>query len=253
MDTGQYQRLQQELLAQAKQISAEMAADPTKRTSHEELKRQLLAKRTQDANQRINALTQNFTPTGNLRRDVATFLARHGCADTAGHVVQVAAEAQRLAERFGASVEAAEIAGLLHDISAPIPNEERIAAAHAFGVEVLPEEATFPMIIHQKLSVTLARDIFGVTAPETLSAIGCHTTLKADASLLDKVVFVADKIKWDQAGEPPYLAELQQALARSLDHAAFCYLDYLWQRRETLRVVHPWVVAAHQQLQETLG
>lgn len=200
----------------------------------------------------MNTFIQNFTPTGNLRRDVATFLVLHGCADTAGHVAQVAAEAKRLAERFGASLEAAEIAGLLHDISAVIPNEERIAAAHAFGVEVLPEEAAFPMIIHQKLSVVLARDIFGVSQPELLSAIGCHTTLKADASLLDKVVFVADKIKWDQAVEPPYLADLQQALERSLDHAAFCYLDYLWQKRATLRVVHPWLVAAHQQLQEQL-
>lgn len=252
MDVEQLQPLQRELLARAKQITAEMAADPTKRTSHEELKRQLLAKRTQDANQRINALTQNFTLTGHLRRDVATFLALHACADTAGHVAQVAAEAKRLAERFGASTEAAEIAGLLHDISAVILNEERIAAAHAFGIEVLPEEAAFPMIIHQKLSVVLARDIFGVTAPEPLSAIGCHTTLKANASLLDKVVFVADKIKWDQAGEPPYLADLQQALDRSLDHAAFCYLDYLWQRRATLRVVHPWLVAAHWQLQQQL-
>jgi len=88
-----------------------------------------------------------------------------------------------------------------------------------------------------------------VTAPDILSAIGCHTTLKADASLLDKVVFIADKIAWDQPGEPPYWAELQQALDRSLDHAVFCYLDYLWQRRATLRVVHPWLVAAHQQLQ----
>ena len=200
----------------------------------------------------MNRLITNFAPTGNLRRDVATYLILHGCTETFGHVAQVAAEAKRLAERFGASSEAAEIAGLLHDISTVIPNEERIAAAKVFGVEVLPAEVTFPMIIHQKLSVVLAHDIFGVTVPETLSAIGCHTTLKANASLLDKVVFIADKIAWDQPGEPPYLAALQPALDRSLDHAAFCYLDYLWQRRATLRVVHPWLVAAHQQLQEQL-
>ena len=198
-------------------------------------------------------LTQSFTPTGHLRRDVATFLTLHHQAHTAGHVAQVAAEAKRLAEHFGANVAEAEVAGLLHDISAVIPNEERIAAAHAFGIEVLPEEAAFPMIIHQKISVVLARELFGVTASAPLSAIGCHTTLKADASLLDKVVFLADKIRWDQAGEPPYLAELHQALERSLDHAVFCYLDYLWQRRTTLRVIHPWLVAAHHQLQEQLG
>lgn len=198
-------------------------------------------------------LTTNFTSTGHLRRDVATFLTLHNQVHTAGHVVQVAAEARQLAGRFGAVPEEAEAAGLLHDISAVISNEERLAAAQTFGIEVLPEEAAFPMIIHQKLSVVLAREIFGVTAPAPLSAIGCHTTLKADASLLDKVVFVADKIRWDQAGVPPYLSDLEQALDRSLDHAAFCYLDYLWQRRTTLRVIHPWLAAAHAQLQEQLG
>ena len=197
----------------------------------------------------LNKLTTNFTPSGNLRCDVANFLALHNCTHTAGHV---ATEARRLADRFGAIATEAKTAGLLHDISTVIPNEERIAAAKAFGVEVLPAEATFPMIIHQKLSVVLARNIFSVTAPDTLSAIGCHTTRKANASLLDKVVFIADKIAWDQPGEPPYLAELQLALDRSLNPAAFCYLDYLWQRRATLRVVHPWLVAAHQQLQEQL-
>lgn len=196
----------------------------------------------------LDALTTNFTPTGHLQHDVATFLILHKHAYTAGHVAQVAAEARRLAERFGAVTEEAEVAGLLHDISAVIPNEERLAVAYAFGIEVLPAEAAFPMIIHQKLSVVLARELFGVSNPAPVSAIGCHTTLKADASLLDKVVFLADKIRWDQAGEPPYLADLYQALDRSLDHAAFCYLDYLWQRRTTLRVIHPWLVAAHQQL-----
>ena len=253
MGVEQRQPLQRDLLAQAEQISAEMAADATKRTSHEELKRQLLEKRAQNASQRINALTTNFTPTGHLRRDVATFLTLHNQVHTAGHVAQVAAEARQLAERFGAVTEEAEVAGLLHDISAVIPNEERIAAAHTFGIEVLPEEAAFPMIIHQKLSMVLAREPFGVTAPAPLSAIGCHTTLKANASLLDKVVFVADKIRWDQAGEPPYLSDLQQALDRSLDQAVFCYLDYLWQQRATLRVIHPWLAAAHAQLQEQLG
>jgi HD superfamily phosphohydrolase YqeK len=65
---------------------------------------------------------------------------------------------------------------------------------------------------------------------------------------LDKVVFVADKIAWDQPGEPPYLAEILAAVERSLDAAAFCYLDYLYQRRATLRVAHPWMLAAREEL-----
>ena len=81
-----------------------------------------------------------------------------------------------------------------------------------------------------------------------LSAIGCHTTLRKDATLLDKVVFVADKIAWDQPGTPPYLDAIQAALNDSIDRAAFVYLDYLWQMRDTLRVIHPWLREAYEQL-----
>jgi predicted HD superfamily hydrolase involved in NAD metabolism len=201
----------------------------------------------------LTRLSRAFQPTGHLARDMAHFLHQHGLPETAGHCAQVAAEAKRLAADFGADPVAAEAAGLLHDISAVIPNAERIAAAHDWDVPVLAEEAAFPMIIHQKLSVVLARALFGVHEPATLSAIGCHTTLKASASQLDKVVFIADKIRWDQPGVPPYLAALESALADSLDAGVFVYLDYLWQQRTTLRVVHPWLVAAHQEVGRTLA
>lgn len=196
----------------------------------------------------LATLTVNFEPTGHLRTDVAHFYTVHGFPETAGHCAQVAAEAKRLARQFGANEEPAEAAGLLHDISVVIPNHERIAAAEAWAVPVLGEEASFPMIIHQKLSVVIAREIFAIENASLLSAIGCHTTLKAEASLLDKIVFIADKIKWDQPGIPPYLDELKHALLHSLDAGVFVYLDYLWQQRTSLRVVHPWLIAAHREL-----
>lgn len=104
------------------------------------------------------------------------------------------------------------------------------------------------MIVHQKLSSWMAHEVFGIHDPEVLSAIGCHTTLKAGASPLDKLVFVADKIAWDQAGQPPYLEVLQAALEHSLDAAALVYIDYLWAQRAQLRVIHPWLVAARNDL-----
>jgi len=128
-----------------------------------------------------------------------------------------------------------------------LPDGDRVAAAQAFGVDVLPEEAAFPMILHQKLSAVLARGLFGERNDAVLSAIGCHTTLKVGASTLDTVVFVADKIAWDQPGIPPYRDALLGALAHSLDAAAFVYLHFLWERRATLGVIHPWFVAAYQQ------
>jgi predicted HD superfamily hydrolase involved in NAD metabolism len=157
---------------------------------------------------------------GNKRHDVTQFLIGSGFPETAAHVVNVADEAMRLAALFDISRRQAELAGLLHDISTVIPNERRVQAARELDIDLLPEEETFPMIIHQKLSVPIARELFGVTDAVVLSAVECHTTLKGNPSELDKVAFVADKIAWDQFGTPPYLGDLLATLDQSLDQAA---------------------------------
>ena len=194
------------------------------------------------------SLLDGVTLTGAVREDMIASLSRHGCQHTAGHCVRVAAEAKVLAARFGEDPAAAEVAGWLHDISAMVPNDERVALAEQLGLDILPEERRLPMILHQKLSAVFARELFGIHDPAILSAIGCHTTLRPAASGLDKVVFLADKIAWDQPGEPPYLAEVTAGLQRSLDQAVFGYVGWLWQRRDTLPVVHPWLVGAYKDL-----
>ncbi|HOU13775.1 MAG TPA: bis(5'-nucleosyl)-tetraphosphatase (symmetrical) YqeK [Anaerolineae bacterium] len=193
-------------------------------------------------------LVENISFTDDIARDVTDFLQHYGCPNTAVHSAAVAAEARRLAAQVDVDETAAAQAAWLHDISAVFPADERVAAAEGLGIDVLPEERTLPMILHQKLSAVLAREVFGVTDAAVLSAIGCHTTLKVEASRLDKLIFVADKLAWDQPGEPPYRAAMIAALVESLDAAACVYLRYLWERRATLAVVHPWFAAAYRQL-----
>ena len=188
----------------------------------------------------------DFQASGDLDTDVQRFFHQH--AHLYHHVKGVANQAEVLAQRFGADVTHCVQAAWLHDISGVVPNRERIQLAEQLGIDILPEEAAFPMIIHQKLSVVFARELFGIVDPEPLSAIGCHTTLKAGFSLCDQVVFLADKIAWDQAGTPPYLDELLLALDQSIEAASLVYLDYLWNMRDRLRVVHPWMVAAREAL-----
>ena len=170
--------------------------------------------------------------------DVGAFLHAHNRPQTLQHSGRVAAEAVRLAGRFGADAEKARLAGLLHDISAVIPNDLRLETAQRWGLAVLPEEETFPMLLHQQLSAVMAREIFGVRDEEVLSAVACHTTLRPSAGKLDLVVFVADKIAWDQPGQPPYLDDLLAALDQSLAQAARVYLEYL--REHLTGPLHPW-------------
>lgn len=194
-----------------------------------------------------------FEPlTGNLREDICSFLVNNKCPKTAEHCMKVGEMARKIAKQYDADPDAAEIAGYLHDISAVFPNDVRIHVSRELGIEVLPEEERFPMIIHQKISKEMARDLFQIRDQEILDAVGCHTTLKKDSTLLDKVLFVADKIEWDQSGTPPYLEQIMMQLDRSLEHAAFAYIHFLWEQRETLRVVHPWLRDSYFELEKRM-
>lgn len=189
-------------------------------------------------------LRTGFNPSGWLAQDVPAFLLQNGCPRAAAHVASVAMTARKLAERFGVDPIAAEAGGWLHDVSAVWADDQRLAAAEALGVGVLEVERAWPKIVHQKLSVVLAREVFDVRDAGVLSAIGCHTTLKAGASALDKVVFIADKLAWDEPYDAPWHPELREALGRSLDDGCRVYLRSLWEQRETLKVFHPWTEEA---------
>lgn len=196
----------------------------------------------------LQSLRAGFEPGGWINEDVTAFLRQNNCPRAATHVAKVARAAYELAGRFGINPLAAEAGGWLHDVSAVWPDNQRLAAADALGVEVLPLERKWPNIVHQKLSVVLAREIFHVRDAGVLSAIGCHTTLKAGASPLDRVVFIADKLAWDQPYDAPWHPTLRSALERSLDDGCRVYLQYLWDHRENLAVFHPWTEAACREL-----
>ena len=199
----------------------------------------------------LNHYVGDFKSTGKIVDDVPRFLTSFGHQKTAEHCFAVASKATELAKRFNSDLSKAEQAGYLHDVSAIIPNEKRIDFAQSQSVEILAEEIQHPMIIHQKLSVVLAKEVFGVTDIEILSAIGCHTTLKARPTLLDKVIFLADKIAWDQDGSPHYFSKVIKAMDESLDVAVLEYLNYLWERRNQLKVIHPWLIEAREYIIQT--
>jgi HD superfamily phosphohydrolase YqeK len=82
-----------------------------------------------------------------------------------------------------------------------------------------------------------------------LNAVWYHSTLRAGASRLEKLVFLADKIAYDPTSlhRGEYLPVLQAA--GSLDGAVLVYLDFLLDN--TWRYgwyLHPHAVAAYRDL-----
>lgn len=193
---------------------------------------------------RLEEVIARFPPSGNLDSDVDALLAAHGRDITREHVPRVARQAEELARRFGVNPEQAVQAALLHDIGGIFPRAEMAVLCGLLGLPVEAEERQVPMLLHAKLSVVLARDLYGVNDAEVLQAIRYHTTLHAAPTPLDQVVFLADKLEWDQGGVPPYHAGLSAAMDAGLDSGARWMLTWMAGPEARLLIPHPDLRAA---------
>ena len=185
----------------------------------------------------------------------AALSSKENCAEilkdhpkTLDHVLKVAETGVRLAARFGADSEKVQTACLLHDISAIIPRDDYIDLCRAYNFEVLPEEEQVVMLLHQKISAIIAKEVFNITNAEILSAIAYHTSLKAAPSKTEMIVFIADKLSWDQSETPPFFELLETALETSLETACLTYINYAFDNNMIL-IPHPNKLAAKKYLE----
>lgn len=111
------------------------------------------------------------------------------------HTLGVEYTAAALAMRYGANIEEAQLAGLLHDCAKCLTNDELLEFCEKHQIAVTTPERKSPFLLHGKVGGYLAEKKYKVKNPEVISAIVCHTTGKPDMTLLEKIVFIADYIE----------------------------------------------------------
>ena len=104
-----------------------------------------------------------------------------GCRDTA----------VALAERWGADVTDAARAGILHDITKALDGPLQLTLCDSYGKILDAFSRKYPKTLHALTGGLVAEKIFGENQA-VVSAIRHHTTGKADMSLLEKIIYVAD-------------------------------------------------------------
>ena len=176
----------------------------------------------------------------------------HQKVKTLKHVEEVAETAVQLAVIHGFDQEKVRLAALLHDISAVMTPQAMYDLAVSRRMPLDPAEEKYHFLLHQRISRILAEEQFGIHDPDILDAVECHTTLKKNAGLYDKVIFIADKISWDQEGLPPYYDTLKQLAEQSLDEACFFYISYQFDHN-LLLMPHRWIRESYEDLKTILA
>jgi len=110
------------------------------------------------------------------------------------HVGGCEEEALKLAERWGARLDDAREAAILHDITKRFGAYENIRILEDRGIIVGDLEHAGEKLLHPKSGAILAKEVFGVS-DAVADAIKWHTTGRAGMSLLEKVIYVADYIE----------------------------------------------------------
>ena len=133
------------------------------------------------------------------------------------HSLSVRDEAVRLAQRFGADVEKARVAGMLHDITKEHSEREQLRLIEKFGITLEEEERHLPKIWHAITASAFLERELGIHDREILDAVRYHTTGHWGMTTLEKVIYLADCV--EPLRDYPGVEQIRAALDRGLDAA----------------------------------
>lgn len=133
------------------------------------------------------------------------------------HTLNVCKLAKELARRGGIDVKKAALAALLHDLAKEMPRQE-LLQIFAENVIMSQDVLSRPMPVwHGVAASILAQTQYGVDDADILSAVACHTTGKANMTVLDKIIYIADMASEERTY--PEAAALRKAALTNLEQA----------------------------------
>lgn len=165
-----------------------------------------------------------------------------------GHSAGVAETAAELAGRLSIDVNQARIAGWLHDCARDWPDKVLLSFACEHKIIIDDFSLRNPVLLHAPIGAVLAQ-MRGVTDTQILGSIRSHTLGAPDMSVLEQIIYVADKIEpgrqYAGAGHIRHLARTN--FKEALVHAAAHSIIYVIEKKQS---IHPitmqfwnWLVA----------
>lgn len=133
-----------------------------------------------------------------------------------GHVLGCRDTAVELARRWGADETDAARAGILHDVTKALDGPLQLTLCAEYGTILTDFGKKYPKTLHALTGALVAERIFGENQT-VVNAIRHHTTGKANMSLLEKIIYVADYMEPNR--DFPGVEELRALAFSDIDAA----------------------------------
>lgn len=153
------------------------------------------------------------------------------------HSIKVMEKSEELAKIYNVNIETARLTGLAHDIAKEMTMEQYEEYAKNHNMEITKQDREAPMVLHAKIGANICKNKFNFTK-EMQEAVHYHTTGRKNMSILEKIIYVADKIEDSRKYD---IVELLRKLAKiDLDETIRIIVDYnITNAIDRKRVIHP--------------
>lgn len=138
------------------------------------------------------------------------------------HVLGCRDCAIELARLYGENEVDAARAGLLHDITKAIDGPLQLTLCAEYGIVLDTFSRSFPKTLHALTGSLVAERIFGENE-HVVGAICHHTTGRANMTLLEKIIYIADYVERNR--DFPGLEEMRAMAYTDLDRAVLMGLE----------------------------
>lgn len=156
------------------------------------------------------------------------------------HSVGVMEKAIELAKIYGEDEEKAAYAALTHDIAKEMTVEEYYKYARENNITLSEDDKMCTSVLHGIIGADIVKKKYGFT-DEMCNAIYYHTTGRANMTMLEKIVYVADKCE-ERTRKSEHANTLRGiAKDKGLDEAILFVMDdwTLPKAIEEKKIIHP--------------
>jgi len=145
------------------------------------------------------------------------------------------------------------VAVMLHDVGRVVEHSDIVKFCEENGKIATESELKAVGILHQYASKFIAMTVFGIEDESVLNAIECHTTLKGNPGILDKLVFLVDKMSWKEADSVDLIRKMNDHLSTSIDLALYEYHKAMYENRKAMLCYHEWSNEAYHYLNKVVS
>ena len=138
------------------------------------------------------------------------------------HSVLVSIEAEKLAKCYGVDSEVAKLTGLAHDIAKDFSDEENEYWITKYNLDRGLLRSSYRKMVHADVGALVCKEWFNFS-DEMCLAIKYHTVANEEMSMLDKIIFIADKI--GRKDIPDDLKSLKKIAYEDIDKAMVFFLE----------------------------